>query len=229
MSCRIRLLCDFGGGGREEEAKRDSVVLFFLSAGGVLSRRRACRSLAGCCRRRRSAAPLSRAGALSLPTARRLRPCLPSKKRRRASEEKQSSDVRDAKASNQRTAALATFSPAWCPLVSNLFSPSRALCHPPVASFILVPPAWRLRHVVSLPSSRFLELESRRQRRARARDAAFRDSAQRPAREKAAVGGEEASPSSSGPFVISSLVSRSLRSLAHASPAPPPTPPPLYP
>ena len=173
LSCRMRLFCDVGGRKREGEAKRRFRLSLFFQAAFY---REACRSLA---RSLVCSSPLSPSlSALSFSRA-RLRPCRPSKKRKRGTEEKRSAEARrrgektqsrDDDALPPSLAAAGRLGVLSCQSLAPLLALFRPLRRP----FSLVPPARGLRHVASLPPSRFLGLEPRRRRRAGALDDGFR-------------------------------------------------------
>jgi hypothetical protein len=175
VSCRAECGCFVmleGGRGRERRSG-DSVFPFFFQAAFY---REACRSLA---RSLVCSSPLSPSlSALSFSRA-RLRPCRPSKKRKRDTEEKRSAEARrrgektqsrDDDALPPSLAAAGRLGVLSCQSLAPLLALFRPLRRP----FSLVPPARGLRHVASLPPSRFLGLEPRRRRRAGALDDGFR-------------------------------------------------------
>ena len=120
----------------EDEGERVEAAIV-ASAGGVLSRKTK-RDAARCRRRRPPSGPAapSLSSWSSLPTARQLRRCRSSKKRKRATEEKHSAWTLATAKSIKRTARLATFSlsflsPASLSVVQISLSLSRALFRAP--------------------------------------------------------------------------------------------------
>ncbi len=134
------------------------------------------------------------------PTGLRFRPCRSSKRRRREAGDVSKRARSGRRADSALTETRATFSPAWCPLVSSISRPDSRAPVRLVRPFSTSNDRLDGDDATSVgPGAGGMEVENRRRRsRARAKERGERERARFRAREepKAAVGGEQELPDS---------------------------------